>query len=335
MTTPEQPNRVAIVGATTWGTTLAIIMARAGADVCLLTRTEVEAQALDAAREHERLPGQAFPPSLRLAGDPATALDGASVVIMAVPSTAMRANASSIAGALADGTVVVSAAKGLERETNRRMSEVIAQELPQAVVGALSGPNLAREVVQGLPASSVVASEGEQAALIAQAALNSPTFRVYTNADLIGTELGGALKNIIAIGAGVADGMGLGDNAKSSFVTRGLAEITRLGVAAGAQPQTFAGLAGMGDLVATCFSTLSRNYRVGVGLANGLSPAGALAALGGEVAEGVTTTPVALALARTLGVEMPVAALTNRVLFEGLAPRDAIVELMGRTPRPE
>ncbi len=328
-------NRVAIVGATTWGTTLAIIMSRAGADVRLLTRTDDEARALQAAREHERLPGQAFPTSLHVSGDAGDALDGVGVVIMAVPSTAMRANAARVADALAEGTVVVSAAKGLESETNKRMTQVLTEELPQARVAALSGPNLAHEVVQGLPASSVVASEDEQAALIAQATLNSSTFRVYTNPDLIGTELGGALKNIIAIGAGVADGMGLGDNAKSSFVTRGLAEITRLGVAAGAQPQTFAGLAGLGDLVGTCASTLSRNYRVGVGLANGLSPADALAALGGEVAEGVTTTPMALALAATLGVEMPIAALTNRVLFEGLAPRDAIVELMGRTPRPE
>ena len=330
------PSRVAVVGATTWGTTLAIIMARRGVDVRLLTRTGGEAQALQAAREHtQRLPGQRFPDPLRVTGDPAQALDGAGVVIVAVPSTAMRASAADIAGALADGTVVVSAAKGLERETNKRMSEVLADELPAARIGALSGPNLAHEVVQGLPASSVVASEDEQASLLAQAALNSPTFRVYTNTDLIGTELAGALKNIIAIGAGVCHGMGLGDNAKSAFVTRGLVEITRLGVAAGAQPQTFAGLAGMGDLVATCFSTLSRNHRVGVGLASGLSPADAQAALAGEVAEGVVTTPVALSLARSLGVEMPIAALTNRVLFEGLSPRDAIGELMGRAPRAE
>jgi glycerol-3-phosphate dehydrogenase (NAD(P)+) len=267
--------------------------------------------------------------------DPAEALDGAEVVIVAVPSTAMRANASSIAGALADSTVVVSAAKGLEPETNKRMSQVLADELPAARVAALSGPNLAREVVQGLPASSVVASEDEQASFLAQAVLNSPTLRIYTNTDLIGTEFAGALKNIIAIGAGVCHGMGLGDNAKSAFVTRGLVEITRLGVAAGAQAQTFAGLAGIGDLVATCFSRLSRNHRVGVALATGLSPTEALATLGGEVAEGVCTTPVALALAASLGVEMPIASLTNRVLFDELSPRDAIGELMGRAPRPE
>lgn len=337
MTTLETESApVAIVGATTWGTTLAIVLARRGIPVRLLARTQAEAEALQSAREHhQRLPGRPFPEPLTVVADAARALDGAGILIVAVPSFAMRDNAHSVAEAVGDGTVVLSAAKGLERQTNKRMSEVLAEEIPGAKVAVLSGPNLAHEIIRGIPASSVVASEDERVSRLAQITLNSPSFRVYTNTDLIGTELGGALKNIIAIGAGVADGMRLGDNAKSSFITRGLAEITRLGIAAGAQPQTFAGLAGMGDLVVTCFSTLSRNYRVGVGLAKGLSSTSALTALGGEVAEGVSTTPIALSLAESLGVEMPITELTNRMLFEGLTPRDAITELMGRAPRTE
>ncbi len=332
----EQLGPVAVVGATTWGTTLAIIMARRGIPVRLLARTTDEARELGAAREHtRRLPGQPFPDSLVVTAAPADALVDASAVFVAVPSPTMRENAKRISGALADGTVLISASKGLEPSSHKRMSVVLAEELPAARIGALSGPNLAHEIVRDLPAPTVVASEDAGVYALAQQVLNSPTFRVYTNSDVVGTELGGALKNIIAIGAGIADGMGVGDNAKAGFVNRGLAEITRLGLAAGAQPATFAGLAGMGDLVATCFSALSRNHRVGVELARGGSLADIIAWLGGEVAEGVNTTPLALALAGTLGIEMPITELTNRVLFEGLSPREAAALLMDRTPKPE
>ena len=199
----------------------------------------------------------------------------------------------------------------------------------------LSGPNLAREVIRGLPTSAVVASANDDAAREAQELLNSRSFRVYTNNDVVGTELGGALKNVIALGAGIIDGMGLGDNAKAGFLTRGLAEITRLGVAAGAQPSTFAGNAGLGDLLATSFSSLSRNHRVGISLAQGRTLEQAIDSLGGEVAEGVTTAPAALDMAKTYAIDMPITELTCRVLFDGLSPKEALNELMARAPRSE
>ena len=217
------------------------------------------------------------------------------------------------------------------------MSVVLAEELPDAAptLCALSGPNLAREIVRGLPSATVIASASPDAASSVQRLFNSPTFRVYTNADIIGTELGGTLKNVMAIGAAICDGMALGDNAKAAFVTRGLAEMVRLGVAAGAQAATFAGTAGFGDLIATCYSNLSRNYRVGLALAEGRTLEEAIESLGGQVAEGVGTTSAALEMANALGVEAPIAAATARVLFDGASPQDALLELMARAPRQE
>ncbi len=338
MTTREQLGPAAIVGATSWGTTLALLLARRGVETRLLARSDEEAQGLETAREHrKRLPGHPFPDALHVAADWGAGLRGASAALFIVPSHTMRENARRAAPHISGSPLIISGGKGLERGTLKRMSEVLAEELPEGGqrLCALSGPNLAREVVRGMPTSSVIASEDEEAALEAQALLNSPTFRVYTNADVVGTELCGALKNVIAIGTGMCDGMGLGDNAKAAFLTRGLAEITRLGVAAGAQPATFAGNAGTGDLLATCYSRLSRNNRVGMALAEGATLEAAIAALGGEVAEGVTTTPAALDMARALGVEMPITEMTNRVLFGGASIQEAVYELMTRAPRPE
>ncbi|MEK9659928.1 MAG: NAD(P)H-dependent glycerol-3-phosphate dehydrogenase [Chloroflexota bacterium] len=333
----SQPAPVAVAGTTTWGATLAIIMARQNVPVRLLARTPGDAVALETAREHPRMAGHAFPASLSVTHRWDEGLAGVAAVLFAVPSHTLRENARRAAPHLAPEAIAVSAAKGLEQGTFKRMSTLLTEELPQAAgrVCALSGPNLAREVVKGLPTSTVVASDNPQAAGAAQALLNSMAFRVYTNADLLGTELAGALKNVIAIGAGICDGMGLGDNARAAFITRGLAEITRLGVAAGAQPVTFMGNAGMGDLLATCYSGLSRNHRVGLALAAGKGLEDALAELGGEVAEGVKTTVAALEMGAHFGVEMPIAELTARVLFQGMTPRDALAELMARTPRPE
>ena len=238
---------------------------------------------------------------------------------------------------MGDNPVVISACKGLESGTFKRMSTVLAEELPYSAqrLCVLSGPNLAGEVVRGLPASTVIASENPDAAEEAQLLFNSSTFRVYTNSDVIGTEIAGAMKNVIAIGAGMSDGMALGDNAKASLLTRGLAEIIRLGVAAGANPATFAGNAGIGDLAVTCYGNLSRNHRVGVALANGLTLDQALDSLGGQVAEGVVTTPAALDMATALGVDAPIAEATAHVLFDGASPQDALLELMARAPRRE
>ena len=338
MTSAKQHGPVAVVGTTSWGGTLALILARRGIDVRLLARSESEARRLAADGElAARMPGHPFPASLWVTADWAEGTDGAPFVLFAVPSHTLRDNARRAASHVPPDAVVLSACKGLEQGTFKRMSVVLAEELPDTAprLCVLSGPNLAREVARDLPCATVVASASSDASAASQQLFNSPTFRVYTNADVIGTELGGTLKNIMAIGAGICDGMALGDNAKAAFVTRGLAEMVRLGVAAGAQAATFAGAAGFGDLIATCYSNLSRNYRVGLALAEGRTLEEAIESLGGQVAEGVGTTSAALEMAHALGVEAPIAAATARVLFDGASPQDALLELMARAPRQE
>ncbi|MBI2872868.1 MAG: NAD(P)-dependent glycerol-3-phosphate dehydrogenase [Chloroflexi bacterium] len=329
---------VAVIGTTGWGTTLAVILARREIPVALWARTGEEAERLGRDRQHaQRLPGVPFPPTLTVTASVAEALAKANLVVYAVPSNWLRWNVQATAAHLPRRCLVLAACKGLERDTSKRMSQVLAEELSprqQGAICVLSGPNLALEIAAGKPASTVVASEREETAVKAQETLNSTSFRVYTNTDVTGVELGGALKNIVAIGAGISDGLGYGNNAKAAFITRGLAEITRLGVAAGANPLTFAGLAGLGDLVATCNSSLSRNRHVGEQLARGRKLEEVLASMH-QVAEGVDTTAAALGMARGLGVEMPIAEVTYRVLFEGLDIHHAIAELMGRAPRPE
>ena len=326
-------DKTAVIGATTWGTTLALVQAGEGRQVALLVRNAAEAAQLESARENARLlPGAKFPRSLRVTADAADALSGASLAVIAVPSHRMRENARRIGGQLEAGAVVVSASKGLELPAALRMSQALAEELPAALhpgICALSGPNLAKEIVQGKPASTVVAGATPEAAERAQAALLSARFRVYTSGDLIGVELGGALKNIVALGAGICDGLEFGENAKAAFITRGLAEVTRLGLAAGALPLTFAGLAGLGDIIATCASRLSRNRYVGEQLARGRAWPEIRASMN-HVAEGVNATEAALLMASRLDVEMPIAQTTYRVLHEGLSPREAAAQLMER-----
>lgn len=325
--------KVAVVGATTWGTTLSVIMSREGWPVTLLARNPDERDRLEGARENSRfLPGIKFPDLLRVSADPAEALLGAKITVIAVPSDRLRENARRIADHIVPDTVVVNAAKGLELPSALRMSQVLSEELPPAVlprICSLSGPNLAKEILQGKPSTTVVASESPEAAEQAQAVLLSARFRVYTSDDVVGVEMGGALKNIVALGAGICDGLEFGENAKAALITRGLAEIARLGVAAGAQPLTFAGLAGVGDVIATCASRLSRNRFVGEQLALGRSWPEIRASMD-NVAEGVNATGAALRLAEQLDVEMPIAQTTYRVLHEGLSPREAAIELMQR-----
>ena len=330
--------RVGIVGTTSWGTTLAIILARKGVDVSLWARTEGEAHRLGDHRENDRfVPGTPFPESLTVTASPRQAFQGTEFVIVAVPSSTMRRNLRAVGEHLSRSAVVVSATKGLEVDSGKRMSQLIQEELPASLhsgICAMSGPNLATEIVNERPSSTVIASANTDASGMAQQIINSPLFRVYTNEDIIGVELGGALKNIIAIGSGICDGLRYGDNAKAAFMTRGLAEIARLGEAAGASPLTFAGLAGMGDLVATCSSTLSRNHSVGEQLARGKS-LNEIRDTMKNVAEGINTTAAAVELAATLGVEMPIAQATYDVLFNH-SPLDEVVSgLLGRSPRPE
>ncbi len=321
-----------VVGATTWGTTLALVMAAEGRPVTLLARGDTEFAALESARENARfLPGIRFPSSLRVSPDPAAA-GRATLAIIAVPSERLRENARRIAGHLTPGAVVLNAAKGLELPSSLRMSQVLAEELPPEIqpgICSLSGPNLAKEIAHGKPSSTVVASESSEAAELAQDRLLSSRFRVYTSSDLTGVELAGSLKNIVALGAGICDGLALGDNAKAAFITRALTEIARLGAAAGAHPMTFAGLAGVGDVIATCASRLSRNRYVGEQLALGRSWAEIRESMD-NVAEGVNATGAALRMAEGMGVEMPIAQTTYRVLHQGLHPREAAAELMER-----
>lgn len=329
---------VSVVGTTSWGTTLAIVAARNGLDVVLWAREEAEACLIREQGENRRfLPGWPFPDTVTVTSSPRDAFNSADLVLFAVPPRTLRANTRDIRTHINSGAVVVSATKGLELRSCKRMSQLLLEELPselQSNICVLSGPNLATEIVQGKPSTTVVGSLNSDAARTVQEMLTSSTFRVYTNRDMVGVELGGALKNIIAIGAGICDGFSFGDNAKAAFMTRGLAEISRLGVAAGGELMTLAGLAGMGDLIATCSSSLSRNHYLGEQLAMG-KEIDEIKADMNHVAEGVDTTAAAVQLASELGVDMPIAKATYSVLFDGMSVEQAVCDLMGRVPTPE
>ena len=331
-------DQAAIIGATTWGTTLGILLAQNNVPVTLLARTESEAQTLSSQRRNARfLPDTPFPDGLSVTSQPESALEHSDLVIIAVPSDRLRENVQRIKPHLQAGAIVLSATKGLELPRARRMSQVLEDELPAGFhpdICVLSGPNLAKEIMQGKPASTLIAGRNPDAAQKAQNTLMSKNFRVYTSADVLGVELAGALKNIVALGAGIGDGMDAGENAKAAFITRGLAEMTRLGIAAGADPMTFAGLAGLGDVVATCSSRLSRNRYVGEQLAKGRSWPEIRDSMD-NVAEGVNATQAALMLAQELDVEMPITEMASRVLFDGLSPQEAMAELMSRPARSE
>lgn len=324
--------RVAIIGAGAWGTTLALVAHRAGRAVTLVTHRSELASHLIARRAHPAsLPGVRIPEDIDVTVDVPAAVRSADVVIVAVPAQSLRAALTPYALNLS-GTPMISAVKGLELDTLHRPTEVIAEIVQQVSGGALcalSGPNLASEIARGQPATTVIASKDTAIALAVQAALSSSTFRVYVSNDIVGAEMGGALKNIIAIGAGICDGMRAGDNAKAAFLTRGISEIARLGIACGADALTFAGLTGIGDVIATCSSPLSRNHRVGQALAGGKSLPEVLDAMG-EVAEGVPTTRAAHQLGRRMGIELPIIDQTYEVLFRGKSPVAAIESLMDR-----
>jgi len=324
--------KVAVIGTTSWGTTLAVILARKGIDVALLGFTAAEAKKLAAERENaDRLPGVRFPPSLMPVGGIDEALRDASLVIIAVPSQDMRSNVKQAKGRIALKIPIVSGSKGFEVDSAKRMTEVIVDELGakyKPYVCALSGPNLSREIAIGLPAATVVASYNIKVAEKAKDIINSDAFQVYTSDDVIGVELGGALKNIVALGAGMVDGLGYGNNAKAAYMAHGLSEIAGLGVAMGANPLTFLGLAGLGDLLATCDSSLSRNHTLGEGLARGRSMKEMMESIGSTV-EGVPTTAAALKISKELGVDMPITERIYRVLYEGLTPAKAMAELIG------
>jgi glycerol-3-phosphate dehydrogenase (NAD(P)+) len=326
----------AIVGAGTWGTTLALLLANRG-PVTLLARDEAHAARLRDDGENRRyLPGVPLADGVEVTADPSALTSATELVVLALPSAVLRTALRSVAGWLAQEAILLSVAKGLEAGSLLRMSQVIGEEVPGALarVAALSGPNLALEIARGLPAGAVVAAEDESVSGRVVEILGGRTFRLYRNRDLIGVELAGALKNIVAIVAGAVDELGGGDNAKAAITTRGLAEMTRLGVALGANALTFAGLAGIGDIIATCSSALSRNHRLGVELAAGRRWTEIEGSLPG-VAEGAYTVRAALALAARHGVEMPIAREVHAVLYEGKDVRLSVRDLLARESKDE
>ncbi len=337
-TAPARP-RVAVIGAGGWGTALAIVLARQGLRPRLWVREDEVWSAIRARRENlQFLPGLRVPEEVEASQDLAGCLAGAEIVVTAMPSHVCRPMLARMAACLEPAMLLVSATKGLEDGTLARMSEVIAEELAPrfaARVAVLSGPTFAPEVARGEPTALVAASRDAGLAERVQQAFSGPNFRVYTNADPAGVELGASLKNVIAIAAGICAGMGLGSNALAALITRGLAEISRLAEAAGGRRETLAGLAGLGDLVLTCTGQLSRNRRVGVELAQGRRLGEILAGMHGMVAEGVKTTAAARELSRRRQIEMPITETMYRVLFEDLPPRQGVKELMERRLRPE
>jgi glycerol-3-phosphate dehydrogenase (NAD(P)+) len=326
---------VAVLGAGSWGTTLANLLAQKGESVRLWAYEPDVVEAINRAHENPVfLSGVPLDPGLRAFADAHEAVAGAGVIVSVAPSHAVRAVVGRVAGAVAPGALVISATKGIESDTLAFMSAVIAECLPGARFAALSGPSFAREVCQGQPTAVVAASREAAAALDAQRLFATAAFRVYSGADVTGVELAGALKNVIAIAAGILEGLGLGHNPRAALLTRGLAEITRLGLAMGADPLTFAGLAGMGDLVLTATGDLSRNRALGVALAQGETLA-QHRATHRTVAEGANTSRAGAALGARLGVELPIIEKVCEVLFTGKSARDAVPELMGRELKAE
>jgi glycerol-3-phosphate dehydrogenase (NAD(P)+) len=327
-----------VVGAGAWGTALAVQAARAGfAPRLWVFEPELLALLRASSENPWYLPGVRLPEAIEFHGDLGVVVAGAGTVVVAVPSHVFRQVASAMAPHLAPDARILSAAKGIEEGRLARMSEILAEVLPPAFqrrVAVLSGPTFAQEVGHGRPTAAVLASSDAELAKALQGALATPTFRLYTQRDVTGVELGGALKNVMAIAAGIADGLELGPNARAALLTRGLAELTRLGVALGANPRTFAGLAGLGDLILTCTGDLSRNRRLGLALAKGQSLAEWQAGTR-SVAEGVRTAQAALGLARRTGVVAPIISEVAAVLFERKAPREALLSLLSRSARPE
>ncbi|MGH3615748.1 MAG: NAD(P)H-dependent glycerol-3-phosphate dehydrogenase [Pseudonocardia sp.] len=338
MTSSREVRQVAVLGAGSWGTAFAKVMADAGRTVVLWARRcEVAAAVNDGHTNPGYLPGVELPPAITATTDAATALVDADAVVLAVPSQTLRPNLATWRDLLPPGSTLVSLAKGVELGTLKRMSEVVVEVagVEPSQVAVVSGPNLAREIAAGEPTATVIACADHDRAVALQRACTTSYFRSYTNTDVVGCELGGAGKNVIALACGIAAGMGFGDNTRASLITRGLAETARLGVALGADPLTFAGLAGLGDLVATCSSPLSRNRGFGERLGRGETLAQAETANHGQVAEGVKSCMSICALGARHGVELPIADAVRRVCHEGLTAAAMAKELISRAPRPE
>lgn len=331
------PSRIAVLGAGAWGTALALVIARAGHKVTLWSHTAGVAEAIRTQHENTRyLPGIPIPGGIEVTSDIAAATREAAIVVSVIPSHAVRQVYRGLRPLLDPEQLLVSATKGIEDKTCKRISEIIFDELGgTARIGVLSGPSFAHEVAAGLPTALTIASADAELAQRVQHEFSGPVFRLYTNDDVPGVELGGALKNVMALAAGIAHGLQLGHNSIAALITRGTAETTRLAVACGARRETLAGLAGLGDLVLTCTGSLSRNRHVGTELGRGKRLDEILEAMNGKVAEGVLTTSAALCLAQRHGVEMPITQQIDAILRHGRPPLEAMRELMARPGRDE
>ncbi|WP_300279253.1 NAD(P)H-dependent glycerol-3-phosphate dehydrogenase [Peptacetobacter sp.] len=327
--------KVCVLGTGSWGTALALSLAKNKFEVFMWTRRKEQADYINKNRENtEYLPGAKFPENLNVTDNIDEAIKDSEIIVIAVPSQSVREICSKLKGKLNSNQILVNVAKGLEKGSGKRLSEVCKEELPNSKYVMLSGPSHAEEVAKELPTTIVVSSESIESAQTVQDAFMSPSLRVYTNPDLIGVELGGALKNIVAFGAGICDGLGYGDNTKAALMTRGITEISRLGIAMGAKVITFTGLSGIGDLIVTCTSMHSRNRRAGILIGKGYSLEETLKEIK-MVVEGITATEVAHDVAKKLGIDMPITNAIYGVLHEGLEPSEAINRLMTRNKKNE
>ena len=328
-------SKVSVIGAGSWGTALAILLEKNGHEVTLWSQREEEVKELAKSREHKsKLPGVQIPERIEITGNLESALQAKDVLVFAVPSVAVRSTAKKVAPYVKKGQLIVNVAKGIEETTLMTLTDIIEEEIPGAKGCVLSGPSHAEEVSRGLPTTCVVGAKDKETAEFLQNVFMSPVFRVYISPDILGIELGGALKNVIALAAGTADGLGYGDNTKAALITRGITEIARLGIAMGAKADTFYGLSGIGDLIVTCASKHSRNRKAGYLMGQGRSMQQAMDEVN-MVVEGVYSAKAGLALSQKYKVEMPIIEQVNKVLFEGKAPAAAVKELMVRDKKIE
>lgn len=328
-------SKVSVIGAGSWGTALAILLEKNGHEVTLWSHREEEAKELAKSREHKsKLLGVQIPERIEITGNLESALQAKDVLVFAVPSVAVRSTAKKVAPYVKKGQLIVNVAKGIEETTLMTLTDIIEEEIPGAKGCVLSGPSHAEEVSRGLPTTCVVGAKDKETAEFLQNVFMSPVFRVYISPDILGIELGGALKNVIALAAGTADGLGYGDNTKAALITRGITEIARLGIAMGAKADTFYGLSGIGDLIVTCASKHSRNRKAGYLMGQGRSMQQAMDEVN-MVVEGVYSAKAGLALSQKYKVEMPIIEQVNKVLFEGKAPAAAVKELMVRDKKIE
>ena len=328
--------KIGVIGAGSWGTALSRLLANNEHDVIVWSIIEAEVKMLQEKHEHvDKLPGVKLPESMAFTTDLKTAIEGKDLLVLAVPSSFTRSTAKSMREFVAEGQIIVNVAKGIEEHTLMTLSQIIEQEIPQADVAVLSGPSHAEEVGKDMPTTCVVGAKTKQTAeYIQNIFMNNAYFRVYTSPDILGIEVGAALKNVVALAAGIADGLGCGDNTKAALITRGIAEISRLGVAMGGKPETFTGISGIGDLIVTCASMHSRNRRAGILMGQGKTMEEAMAEVK-MVVEGVYSAKAARELARKYKIDMPIIEEVNEILFENKPAKDAVKDLMFRDKKPE